>query len=186
MSKTHLSFSTSHLCSVFSELISTKSSLFISVFQFRLQTTMQCKPQSNEHFPLSCSVFFAVSVAPSSCFSPTPSLLRALRTLIPITTKRAIRLSGQSPVHSAADGGQAECLKLLIQRGFDVNALLDAHISGRVQLDTHIQAMFTPMLHRCFYQHSVSVWKLRGLTVGALTEGAHNALTVPPVHTDQL
>ncbi|XP_072233466.1 ankyrin repeat and SOCS box protein 15b [Leuresthes tenuis] len=53
----------------------------------------------------------------------------ALRTLIPITTKRAIRLSGQSPVHSAADGGQAECLKLLIQRGFDVNALLDTHIS---------------------------------------------------------
>ncbi|XP_047430898.1 ankyrin repeat and SOCS box protein 15b isoform X2 [Mugil cephalus] len=52
-----------------------------------------------------------------------------LRTLIPITTKRAIRLSGQSPVHSAADGGQAECLELLIQRGYDVNALLDTHIS---------------------------------------------------------
>uniref|UniRef100_A0A3P8TP06 Ankyrin repeat and SOCS box containing 15b n=1 Tax=Amphiprion percula TaxID=161767 RepID=A0A3P8TP06_AMPPE len=55
----------------------------------------------------------------------------ALRTLIPITTKRAIRLSGQSPVHSAADGGQVECLELLIQKGFDVNALLDTHISGR-------------------------------------------------------
>ncbi|XP_054862253.1 ankyrin repeat and SOCS box protein 15b isoform X2 [Amphiprion ocellaris] len=40
----------------------------------------------------------------------------ALRTLIPITTKRAIRLSGQSPVHSAADGGQVECLELLIQK----------------------------------------------------------------------
>uniref|UniRef100_A0A3P8TQ33 Ankyrin repeat and SOCS box containing 15b n=1 Tax=Amphiprion percula TaxID=161767 RepID=A0A3P8TQ33_AMPPE len=53
----------------------------------------------------------------------------ALRTLIPITTKRAIRLSGQSPVHSAADGGQVECLELLIQKGFDVNALLDTHIS---------------------------------------------------------
>ncbi|XP_008301161.1 ankyrin repeat and SOCS box protein 15b [Stegastes partitus] len=52
-----------------------------------------------------------------------------LRTLIPITTKRAIRLSGQNPVHSAADGGQVECLKLLIQKGFDVNALLDTHIS---------------------------------------------------------
>uniref|UniRef100_A0A3Q1FMM1 Ankyrin repeat and SOCS box containing 15b n=1 Tax=Acanthochromis polyacanthus TaxID=80966 RepID=A0A3Q1FMM1_9TELE len=49
----------------------------------------------------------------------------ALRTLIPITTKRAIRLSGQSPVHSAADGGQVECLELLIQKGFDVNALLE-------------------------------------------------------------
>ncbi|XP_041832937.1 ankyrin repeat and SOCS box protein 15b isoform X2 [Melanotaenia boesemani] len=53
----------------------------------------------------------------------------ALRTLIPITTKRAIRLSGQSPVHSVADGGQAECLKLLIDKGYDVNALLDTHIS---------------------------------------------------------
>ncbi|KAF6718298.1 Ankyrin repeat and SOCS box protein 15 [Oryzias melastigma] len=53
----------------------------------------------------------------------------ALRTLIPITTQRAIRLSGQSPVHSAADGGQTECLELLIQKGYNVNALLDAHIS---------------------------------------------------------
>ncbi|CAG5927609.1 unnamed protein product [Menidia menidia] len=53
----------------------------------------------------------------------------ALRTLIPITTKRAIRLSGQSPVHSAADGGQAECLNLLIQSAHDVNAQLDTHIS---------------------------------------------------------
>ncbi|XP_053169967.1 ankyrin repeat and SOCS box protein 15b [Scomber japonicus] len=52
-----------------------------------------------------------------------------LRTLIPLTTKRAIRLSGQNPVHSAADGGQVECLKLLIEKGFNVNALLDTHIS---------------------------------------------------------
>ncbi|XP_036978092.1 ankyrin repeat and SOCS box protein 15-like isoform X2 [Acanthopagrus latus] len=53
----------------------------------------------------------------------------ALRTLIPITTKKAIRLSGQDPIHSAADGGQVECLRLLIQRGFDVNVLLSTHIS---------------------------------------------------------
>ncbi|KAF7655310.1 hypothetical protein LDENG_00058160 [Lucifuga dentata] len=53
----------------------------------------------------------------------------ALRTLIPLTTKRAIRLSGQSPVHSAADGGQAACLELLIQKEFNVNALLGTHIS---------------------------------------------------------
>ncbi|MEQ2174683.1 hypothetical protein GOODEAATRI_010264, partial [Goodea atripinnis] len=59
---------------------------------------------------------------------------RALRTLIPVTTKRAIRLSGQSPVHSAADGGQTECLELLIQKGYDVNAQLDKHISGRYEL----------------------------------------------------
>ncbi|KAM3836202.1 ankyrin repeat and SOCS box protein 15-like [Diretmus argenteus] len=53
----------------------------------------------------------------------------ALRTLIPLTNKRAIRLSGQSPVHSAADGGHAVCLELLIQQGFDINALLHTHMS---------------------------------------------------------
>ncbi|XP_028426138.1 ankyrin repeat and SOCS box protein 15b isoform X1 [Perca flavescens] len=52
-----------------------------------------------------------------------------LRTLIPITTKRAIRLSGQNPIHSAADGGQVKCLELLIRKGYDVNALLKTHIS---------------------------------------------------------
>ncbi|XP_033471045.2 ankyrin repeat and SOCS box protein 15b [Epinephelus lanceolatus] len=56
-----------------------------------------------------------------------------LRTLIPITTKRAIRLSGQGPVHSAADGGQVECLELLIQKGYDVNDLLGTHISDNYQ-----------------------------------------------------
>ncbi|XP_041637137.1 ankyrin repeat and SOCS box protein 15b isoform X2 [Cheilinus undulatus] len=53
----------------------------------------------------------------------------ALKTLIPITTKRAIRLAGHSPVHSAADGGQPQCLELLLQKGYDVNALLGMHIS---------------------------------------------------------
>lgn len=54
---------------------------------------------------------------------------RALRTLIPITTRRALRLSGQSPVHSAADGGHTHCLELLLQSGYDVNALLAPHVS---------------------------------------------------------
>uniref|UniRef100_UPI0037E7D91D ankyrin repeat and SOCS box protein 15-like n=1 Tax=Semicossyphus pulcher TaxID=241346 RepID=UPI0037E7D91D len=53
----------------------------------------------------------------------------ALRILIPITTRRALRLSGHSPVHSAADGGHVHCLELLLQKGFDVNSLLAAHIS---------------------------------------------------------
>ncbi|XP_047452604.1 ankyrin repeat and SOCS box protein 15 isoform X2 [Mugil cephalus] len=53
----------------------------------------------------------------------------ALRILIPITTRRALRLSGHSPVHSAADGGHAHCLELLLQKGFDVNSLLAPHIS---------------------------------------------------------
>lgn len=81
------------------------------------------------------------------CFCPSlpsclsPSLLhplyvcRVLRVLIPITTKKAILLSGQSPVHSAADGGQVECLELLIQKEYNVNALLHTHISGTAKLD---------------------------------------------------
>ncbi|KAM3609664.1 uncharacterized protein V6R79_018279 [Siganus canaliculatus] len=52
----------------------------------------------------------------------------ALRILIPITTRRALRLSGHSPVHSAADGGHGQCLELLLQKGFDANALLAPHI----------------------------------------------------------
>nr|XP_040019696.1 ankyrin repeat and SOCS box protein 15-like isoform X2 [Gasterosteus aculeatus aculeatus] len=55
--------------------------------------------------------------------------LLALRTLIPITTRRALRLSGYSPVHSAADGGHAPCLELLLREGFDVNARLAPHVS---------------------------------------------------------
>ncbi|XP_051548854.1 ankyrin repeat and SOCS box protein 15-like [Myxocyprinus asiaticus] len=53
----------------------------------------------------------------------------ALRMLIPLTTRKALHLSGQSPIHSAADGGHVQCLELLVDKGFDVNALLDTHIS---------------------------------------------------------
>ncbi|XP_051740553.1 ankyrin repeat and SOCS box protein 15-like [Ctenopharyngodon idella] len=52
-----------------------------------------------------------------------------LKILLSVTSKRAIIESGQSPVHSAADGGHVQCLQLLIDRGFDVNNLLDRTIS---------------------------------------------------------
>ncbi|XP_075995656.1 ankyrin repeat and SOCS box protein 15-like [Genypterus blacodes] len=45
----------------------------------------------------------------------------ALKMLIPLTTKKAIKEAGQSPVHSAAEGGQSSCLGLLLANGFDVN-----------------------------------------------------------------
>ncbi|KAM9467900.1 ankyrin repeat and SOCS box protein 15b [Clarias gariepinus] len=64
----------------------------------------------------------------------------ALKTFIPITTKRAIRQSGMSPVHSAADGGHASCLNLLIEKGFDVNSLLGDHIS-----DHYVDMRKTPL-----------------------------------------
>ncbi|XP_063053073.1 ankyrin repeat and SOCS box protein 15-like isoform X2 [Engraulis encrasicolus] len=53
----------------------------------------------------------------------------ALKTLIAVTSRLAIRLSGQSPVHSAAQGSHAECLELLINYSFDVNRTLSDEIS---------------------------------------------------------
>uniref|UniRef100_A0A3P8UPU0 Ankyrin repeat and SOCS box containing 15 n=1 Tax=Cynoglossus semilaevis TaxID=244447 RepID=A0A3P8UPU0_CYNSE len=45
----------------------------------------------------------------------------AVKMLIPVTTKKAIKEAGQSPVHSAAEGGQTRCLQLLLAHGYDVN-----------------------------------------------------------------
>nr|XP_028603361.1 ankyrin repeat and SOCS box protein 15 isoform X2 [Podarcis muralis] len=53
----------------------------------------------------------------------------ALKFLIPVTSQTAIRKSGQSPMHSAADGQNPQCLELLLENGFDVNATLAEHIS---------------------------------------------------------
>ncbi|XP_063767068.1 ankyrin repeat and SOCS box protein 15-like isoform X2 [Eleginops maclovinus] len=47
--------------------------------------------------------------------------LDALKMLIPLTTKKVIKAAGQSPVHSAVEGGQSRCLKHLLACGFDVN-----------------------------------------------------------------
>ncbi|XP_059402613.1 ankyrin repeat and SOCS box protein 15-like [Carassius carassius] len=55
----------------------------------------------------------------------------ALRMLIPVTTWRALCLTGQSPIHSAADGGHVQCMEFLVDQGFDVNALLDTHVSEK-------------------------------------------------------
>ncbi|KAM9325467.1 ankyrin repeat and SOCS box protein 14 [Gastrophryne carolinensis] len=50
--------------------------------------------------------------------------LLALRLLIPVTDMAAIKRSGISPIHSAAAGGNPECLDLLLKSGFDVNFML--------------------------------------------------------------
>ncbi|XP_074757678.1 ankyrin repeat and SOCS box protein 15 isoform X3 [Athene noctua] len=54
----------------------------------------------------------------------------ALKYLIPVTSQTSIQKSGLSPVHSAADGQNSQCLELLIENGFDVNTLLAEHISN--------------------------------------------------------
>lgn len=46
-----------------------------------------------------------------------------------MTSRKAIEKSGLSPIHSAADGQNPQCLELLIENGFDVNTLLAEHIS---------------------------------------------------------
>lgn len=110
-------------CSVFT-VISTKKLLFLAVFHcssdHKLMSVFLKVP-----FFLLCLCF--VADRPPNL---PPPILRVLRTLIPVTRERAIHLSGQDPIHSAADGGQVECLRLLIQEGRDVNALLGTHISG--------------------------------------------------------
>ncbi|XP_068132488.1 ankyrin repeat and SOCS box protein 15 isoform X2 [Hyperolius riggenbachi] len=53
----------------------------------------------------------------------------ALKYLLPVTSPHAIKKSGLSPVHSAADGQSVQCLELLIENGFDVNELLAEHMS---------------------------------------------------------
>ncbi|XP_013863405.1 ankyrin repeat and SOCS box protein 15 [Austrofundulus limnaeus] len=53
----------------------------------------------------------------------------ALEMLIPLTSKKAIKEAGQSPVHSAVEGRQSLCLQLLLARGFDVNYRMNARNS---------------------------------------------------------
>ena len=65
----------------------------------------------------------------SSCHVDIWFFFSALKYLIPVTSKHAIQKSGLTPIHSATDGQNAQCLELLIENGFDVNTLLADHIS---------------------------------------------------------
>lgn len=67
---------------------------------------------------------------PCGCLTFFFLFFSALKYLIPVTSKNAIQKSGLTPIHSAADGQNAQCLELLIENGFDVNTLLADHISG--------------------------------------------------------
>ncbi|XP_032893523.1 ankyrin repeat and SOCS box protein 15 isoform X2 [Amblyraja radiata] len=54
----------------------------------------------------------------------------ALKLLIPVTRKCAIKKSGINPIHLAADNGSTQCLELLIESGFDVNAVMNEEIAA--------------------------------------------------------
>ncbi|XP_058229006.1 dynein axonemal heavy chain 12 [Hemibagrus wyckioides] len=49
---------------------------------------------------------------------------KALALLIPVTTWEAVEDSGMSPLHSAAAGGQIQCLEMLLNAGYDPNFML--------------------------------------------------------------
>ncbi|KAF7656335.1 hypothetical protein LDENG_00042860, partial [Lucifuga dentata] len=50
--------------------------------------------------------------------------LQALKLLIPVTSMEAVNDSGMSPLHSAAAGGHTDCLKALLDAGYDPNYML--------------------------------------------------------------
>ncbi|MGH0123658.1 UNVERIFIED_CONTAM: hypothetical protein FKN15_012798 [Acipenser sinensis] len=68
-------------------------------------------------------ITFLLVTLPSA--TPKPS---ALKLLIPVTERSAVKESGMSPLHSAAAGGHPQCLALLLQSGYDVNVMLDPHV----------------------------------------------------------
>ncbi|XP_030072071.1 ankyrin repeat and SOCS box protein 15 isoform X2 [Microcaecilia unicolor] len=70
----------------------------------------------------------------------------ALKYLIVATSKNAIKRSGLSPIHSAADGSQVQCLELLIESGFGINDLLAEHISQSYD-DERKSALFFAVSH---------------------------------------
>ncbi|XP_063302881.1 ankyrin repeat and SOCS box protein 15 isoform X2 [Pelobates fuscus] len=65
----------------------------------------------------------------------------AMKFLIPVTSRHAIKISGLSPIHSATDGQSLQCLQLLIENDFDVNELLAEHISENYD-DNRKSALF--------------------------------------------
>ncbi|XP_077591961.1 ankyrin repeat and SOCS box protein 15-like [Stigmatopora nigra] len=64
-----------------------------------------------------------------------------VKLLLKVTSKRAMKEVGQSPVHSAAEGGQSRCLALLLSHGFDVNYRMSA-LHSRNYADMRQSALY--------------------------------------------
>ncbi|XP_067383332.1 dynein axonemal heavy chain 12 [Channa argus] len=52
----------------------------------------------------------------------------ALQQLIPVTKISAVKESGMSPLHSAAAGGHAHCVEVLLKAGYDPNFMLHPRV----------------------------------------------------------
>ncbi|XP_061554280.1 dynein axonemal heavy chain 12 isoform X1 [Phycodurus eques] len=65
----------------------------------------------------------------------------ALQHLIPVTKLCAIKESGISPLHSAAAGGHANCLELLLKADFDPNQMLHPRVRRNYE-DERKSALF--------------------------------------------
>uniref|UniRef100_A0A7N5ZQC5 SOCS box domain-containing protein n=1 Tax=Anabas testudineus TaxID=64144 RepID=A0A7N5ZQC5_ANATE len=52
----------------------------------------------------------------------------ALEHLIPVTKMSAVKESGMSPLHSAAAGGHAHCVEILLKAGYDPNFMLHPRV----------------------------------------------------------
>nr|XP_032810059.1 dynein heavy chain 12, axonemal-like isoform X2 [Petromyzon marinus] len=55
--------------------------------------------------------------------------VRAVKQLLLETRERAVERSGVSPLHSAVAGGRVDCLKVLLESGYDPDFLLADHVA---------------------------------------------------------
>nr|XP_040059634.1 dynein heavy chain 12, axonemal-like isoform X1 [Gasterosteus aculeatus aculeatus] len=72
--------------------------------------------------------------------------LQALKLLIPVTSKAEVEDSGISPLHSAAAGGHPDCIKALLDAGYDPNYMLHPWVQ-RSYDDERKSALFFAVLN---------------------------------------
>ncbi|XP_026188703.1 dynein heavy chain 12, axonemal [Mastacembelus armatus] len=66
----------------------------------------------------------------------------ALELLIPVTKLDAVKESGMSPLHSAAAGGYAHCVEILLRAGYDPNFMLHPRIRRNYEDDRRSALFF--------------------------------------------
>ncbi|XP_068561366.1 dynein axonemal heavy chain 12 [Cebidichthys violaceus] len=66
----------------------------------------------------------------------------ALEHLIPVTKLDAVKESGMSPLHSAAAGGHAHCVEMLLKAGYDPNFMLHPRVRSNYDDDRRSALFF--------------------------------------------